>query len=57
MVQGVADAGRLVAHHANLRVRTGVGASIKESVAIPVGWDAICRGADPSRPAAFSPSG
>ena len=37
MVQVVADNGRLVAHHANLRVREGVGggASLKESVALP----------------------
>jgi glutathione synthase/RimK-type ligase-like ATP-grasp enzyme len=37
MVQAVADNGRLVAHHACLRVREGVGggAAIKESVAIP----------------------
>jgi biotin carboxylase len=37
MVQAVIDDGRLVACHANLRVREGVGggASIKESVALP----------------------
>jgi predicted ATP-grasp superfamily ATP-dependent carboligase len=37
MVQAVADRGRLVAHHACLRVREGVGggASLKESVALP----------------------
>jgi len=37
MVQVVADNGRLVAHHANLRVREGVGggASLKESIALP----------------------
>jgi hypothetical protein len=37
MVQAVADDGRLVAHHACLRVQEGVGggASIKESVDIP----------------------
>ena len=37
MVQAVADNGRLVAHHANLRIREGVGggASLKESVALP----------------------
>lgn len=37
MVQAVADNGRLVAHHANLRVREGIGggAAIKESIVIP----------------------
>jgi len=37
MVQLVADNGRMVAHHANLRVREGIGggASLKESVALP----------------------
>jgi hypothetical protein len=37
MVQAVADNGRLVAHHANLRVREGIGggASLKESVVVP----------------------
>jgi len=37
MVQAVADHGRLVAHHACLRIREGVGggAAIKESVDIP----------------------
>jgi hypothetical protein len=37
MVQAVADRGRLVAHHANLRVREGVGggAALKESVILP----------------------
>lgn len=37
MVQAVADRGRLVAHHACLRVREGVGggASLKESVVLP----------------------
>jgi glutathione synthase/RimK-type ligase-like ATP-grasp enzyme len=37
MVQAVADRGRLVAHHACLRLREGVGggASLKESVALP----------------------
>src|SRR5437764_11596157 len=37
MVQAIADNGRLVAHHANLRLREGVGggAAIKESVTIP----------------------
>jgi hypothetical protein len=36
MVQAVADSGRLVAHHANLRVLEGVGggASLKESMAL-----------------------
>lgn len=37
MVQAVADNGRLVAHHANLRIREGAsgGASLKESVTLP----------------------
>jgi len=37
MVQAVADRGRLVAHHACLRVREGVGggASLKESIVLP----------------------
>lgn len=37
MVQLVADRGRLVAHHANLRMREGIGggASLKRSVALP----------------------
>jgi len=37
MIQAVADKGRLVAYHANLRVREGVGggASLKESVDLP----------------------
>jgi|GraSoiStandDraft_43_1057313.scaffolds.fasta_scaffold20220_4 glutathione synthase/RimK-type ligase-like ATP-grasp enzyme len=37
MVQAVADRGRLIAHHACLRVREGVGggASLKESVILP----------------------
>jgi hypothetical protein len=37
MVQAIADNGRLVAHHANLRVLEGVGggASLKESVVLP----------------------
>jgi predicted ATP-grasp superfamily ATP-dependent carboligase len=37
MVQAVADRGRLVAHHACLRLREGVGggASLKESVSLP----------------------
>jgi len=37
MIQAVADNGRLVAYHANLRVREGVGggASLKESVDLP----------------------
>lgn len=37
MVQAVSDNGRLIAHHANLRIREGVGggASLKESVIIP----------------------
>jgi predicted ATP-grasp superfamily ATP-dependent carboligase len=38
MVQAVAENGRLIAHHANLRVQEGVGggAAIKESVTIPM---------------------
>jgi glutathione synthase/RimK-type ligase-like ATP-grasp enzyme len=37
MVQAVVDRGRLIAHHANLRVREGIGggASIKESLLLP----------------------
>ena len=37
MVQAVADRGRLVAHHACLRLREGIGggASLKESIALP----------------------
>ena len=37
MVQAVADRGRLIAHHACLRVREGVGggASLKESIVLP----------------------
>jgi predicted ATP-grasp superfamily ATP-dependent carboligase len=37
MVQALADHGRLVAHHANLRIVEGIGggAAIKESVALP----------------------
>ena len=37
MVQAIADNGRLIAHHANLRVQEGVGggASIKESITLP----------------------
>lgn len=37
MVQAVADRGRLIAHHANLRVREGIGggAAIKQSALIP----------------------
>jgi glutathione synthase/RimK-type ligase-like ATP-grasp enzyme len=37
MVQALADRGRLVAHHANLRSREGIGggASVKESVVLP----------------------
>ncbi len=37
MVQAVADHGRLVAHHANLRVREGAGggAALKESIDVP----------------------
>ncbi|HKM87821.1 MAG TPA: ATP-grasp domain-containing protein [Xanthobacteraceae bacterium] len=38
MIQAVADNGRLVAHHANLRIREGAGggASLKESVTLPL---------------------
>ena len=38
MVQAVAENGRLIAHHANLRVQEGIGggAAIKESVTIPM---------------------
>ena len=38
MIQAVADNGRLVAQHANLRIREGVagGASLKESVTLPL---------------------
>jgi glutathione synthase/RimK-type ligase-like ATP-grasp enzyme len=45
MVQAIADDGRLVACHANLRVREGVGggASIKESVALPGLPDHVAR--------------
>ena len=37
MVQAVVDRGRLIAYHANLRVKEGVGggAAIKQSVVIP----------------------
>ncbi len=37
MVQAVADEGRLIAHHANLRVREGIGggAAIKQSLVLP----------------------
>lgn len=37
MVQAVADGGRLVAHHANLRLREGIGggAALKESTLVP----------------------
>ena len=45
MVQAVADRGRLVAHHANLRLRLGVGggAALKESVAIAGLHDILAR--------------
>ncbi|MFY9893060.1 MAG: ATP-grasp domain-containing protein [Xanthobacteraceae bacterium] len=45
MIQAIADNGRLVAYHANLRVREGVsgGASIKESVTLPVMPEIIAR--------------
>jgi glutathione synthase/RimK-type ligase-like ATP-grasp enzyme len=37
MVQAVADNGRVIAHHANLRMKEGIGggAAIKQSIAIP----------------------
>ena len=37
MVQALADRGRLVAHHANLRIAEGIGggAAVKESIALP----------------------
>ena len=43
MVQAVADNGRLVAHHANVRVQEGVGggAAVKQSVAIPSMQEAL----------------
>ncbi|MBV9560137.1 MAG: ATP-grasp domain-containing protein [Bradyrhizobium sp.] len=45
MVQAVADRGRLVAHHACLRIREGVGggASVKESIALPGLADMLAR--------------
>jgi predicted ATP-grasp superfamily ATP-dependent carboligase len=45
MVQAVADRGRLVAHHACLRLREGVGggASLKESIALPGLPDMLAR--------------
>jgi len=45
MVQAVADRGRLVAHHACLRLREGVGggASLKESIALPGLADMLAR--------------
>jgi glutathione synthase/RimK-type ligase-like ATP-grasp enzyme len=45
MVQAVADRGRLIAHHACLRVREGVGggASLKESIALPGLADLLAR--------------
>ena len=45
MIQAIADNGRLVAYHANLRIREGVsgGASIKESITLPVMPETIAR--------------
>jgi glutathione synthase/RimK-type ligase-like ATP-grasp enzyme len=45
MVQAIADRGRLIARHANLRVREGIagGASIKESIALPALDAPLCR--------------
>ncbi len=45
MVQAVADRGRLIAHHACLRLREGVGggASLKESIALPGLADMLAR--------------
>lgn len=45
MVQAVFDGGRLVAHHANLRVRVGAdgGASNKESIVVPELPDELAR--------------
>jgi predicted ATP-grasp superfamily ATP-dependent carboligase len=45
MVQAVADRGRLVAHHACMRLREGVGggASLKESIALPGLADMLAR--------------
>jgi hypothetical protein len=45
MIQAIADNGRLVAYHANLRIREGVsgGASIKESITLPVMPEIIAR--------------
>ena len=45
MVQAVADRGRLVAHHACLRLREGVGggASLKQSIALPGLSDMLAR--------------
>jgi len=45
MVQAVADRGRLVAHHACLRLREGVGggASLKESIGLPGLADMLAR--------------
>jgi glutathione synthase/RimK-type ligase-like ATP-grasp enzyme len=45
MVQAVADSGRLVAHHACLRLREGVGggASLKQSIALPGLADLLAR--------------
>lgn len=45
MIQAIADNGRLVAYHANLRIREGVGggASIKESITLPLMLEIIAR--------------
>jgi hypothetical protein len=51
MVQAVADHGRLIAYHANLRVCEGVGggASLKESIVIPGMSDHLAKLADALR--------
>jgi hypothetical protein len=48
MIQSVFDHGRLMAFHANLRVRAGSnnGAAIKRSIQVPVARDAITRLSD-----------
>ncbi len=45
MIQAIADDGRLVAYHANLRIREGIsgGASIKESITLPLMPEIIAR--------------
>ena len=45
MIQAIADNGRLVAYHANLRIREGAGggASIKESITLPLMPEIIAR--------------